>query len=166
MRNLLLFIVTLCLSSPLFATEIFECKDENGNPSFSETSCGPDAVIHKITPTYISSPDSSSAATNQSSVAEQYQQSKKRSRLRSIDLKMKRVQSEIDSLIKKRDAEIEIYQKKILRNEEKAGKNKKKAELRNQGNKEKISDINDRYNQKIAKKQKRLAELRAEADSL
>ena len=165
-RILLLLTATICLSLPLFATEIYECKDENGNPYFTEIPCGPDGVMHKINSTYKSSLDSSAAASHQSSVAEQYEQSKRRSKLRSIDLKMKRIQSEIDSLTNKRDAEIEVYHKKILRNEEKAGKNKKKAELRNKGNKEKIAAINDEYNRKIEKKQNRLSELREEADSL
>lgn len=165
-QNLLLLTATICLSSPLVATEIYECKDENGIPYFTETPCGPDGIVHKINSTYKSPPASSGAASHQSSVAEQYAQSKRRSKLRSLDLKMKRIQSEIDSLTKKRDAEIEVYHKKILRNEEKAGKNKKKAELRNKGNKEKIAAINDQYNRKIAKKQDRLSELREEADSL
>ena len=166
MRKIFFFTATITLSSSLFSMQIYECKDVHNNPYFTETPCGPDAVIHEIKPTITSPTSSGSTTGNQPRYVEEYEKSKQRSKLRSIHLKIKRLQSEIDSLMKKREQEIAVYRKKILRNEEKAGKNIKKAELRNKGHKEKIASIEDRYNGKITKKQDKITALRKEKDAI
>ncbi|NNJ91709.1 MAG: DUF4124 domain-containing protein [Gammaproteobacteria bacterium] len=166
MRKIIFFAATITLSSPLFSMQVYECKDEHNNPYFTETPCGSGAVIHEIDSTNTSSISSGSTTDNQPGYVEEYEKSKKRSKLRSIDLKIKRLQSDIESLTNKREEEIAVYRKKILRNEEKAGKNIKKAELRNKRNKEKIVSIEDRYNGKIAEKQNRLTALREEKEAI
>jgi len=166
MRKIIFFTTTITLSSSLFSMQIFECKDEHNNPYFTETPCGSKAVIHKIDSPSTNSTNSGGTTGNQPAYVEEYEKSKKRSKLRSIDLKIKRLQSEIESLTKKREKEIAVYRKKILRNEEKAGKNVKKAELRNKGHKEKIVSIEDRYNRKIAEKQHRINTLLEEKDAI
>ena len=166
MRKIFFFTAAISLSSPLLALQIYECKDEENIPYFTETSCGPDAVIHEIHSTPTPTTDTADTSSKQPRYVQEYEESKKRSKLRSIDLKIKGLLSDIESLTKKRDGEIAVYQKKILRNEEKAGKNKKKAELRNKGHKEAIVSIEQKYNEKIAKRQTKISVLLEEKDSI
>jgi hypothetical protein len=166
MRKIFFFAATIILSSPLFSMQVYECKDEHNNPYFTETLCGPSAVIHEIDSTNTSPTSSDSTSGDQPRYVEEYEKSKKRSKLRSIDLKIKRLQSDIESLTNKREKEIAVLHKKILRNEEKAGKNKTKAALRNKGHQEKIVSIKDKYNGKIAEKQNKIRVLLEEKDTL
>ena len=166
MRKILFFTATITLSLPLFSMQIYECKDEENVPYFTEKPCGSDAVIHEIDSTQKRSPGPTSNTGDQPGYSEEFEKSKKRSKLRSIDLKIKKLQSDIASLTDKRDKEIDIYSKKILRNEEKAGKNKTKAALRNKGYQEKIVSIKDKYNKKITKKQNQITELSEQKDNI
>lgn len=164
--KLFLFTVISLLSSSVISVEIYECKDEHNVPYFSQTPCGPNAVVHDIKSTTNNPTDSKAKNSAQPDFEEEYKNSKLRSKIRSIDLKIKKLQSDINSLNQKRDKEINIYQKKIKRNEEKAGKNIKKAALRNKAHNERVVSIQEKYARKIEKKQNQIDVLSEEKESI
>ena len=147
--------------------DIFKCETADGQIAYTEIKCETGSLVRKIKQ-QVQQPrqEYTNQNTNERNFAEEGERSDNRSKIRSLDLKIKKRQNEIDSLIRKRDKEIETYTKKINRNIEKAGKNEKKAALRNKSLNEKVKTIKDNYNRNIEKKQNKIAELQEQKSKL